>query len=290
MVTTLPNPNVSASDRLGLTIFLATVFHGVLILGISFSQNFINNDIQSRPLDVVLVHTWSDEAPEDAERIAQHNQQKSGSREEEDTPSQQLSSQIPMHNPGIAPRPQQHNQQQVELSQSQQYLRTQKSDFKIITQDKTQQEKKTTRPQQQEIQRREMEIARLAAEIEQGQKHYAQRPKIHFIDALSAKSAIEAQYIDSWVNKVEGIGNLNYPSQAQRERISGKLILNVLLDHNGNVIKVQVAISSGSQVLDQAAVQIVKISSPFPPFPGEMRNKYDQLMITRTWQFNTQGV
>ena len=49
----------------------------------------------------------------------------------------------------------------------------------------------------------------------------------------------------------------------------------------------QVAVSSGSNVLDEAAVQIVKISSPFPSFPEEMGKQYDQLMITRTWSFNT---
>ncbi|HGG58731.1 MAG TPA: energy transducer TonB [Gammaproteobacteria bacterium] len=290
MVTTLPNSRVSAADRLGLTLFLATIFHGIIILGISFSQNYLDNDIQSRPLDVILVHTWSDEAPKDAERIAQHNQQKSGSQDTPDTPSQQLSSMMPSPTPGIAPRPQRQMRQQVELMQSQQFVHTTQAKRQIESQDKTQRQKQTTHPQQKEMTQREMEIARLAAEIEQGQQHYAERPKIHFIDALSAKSAVEAQYIDDWVNKVEGIGNLNYPAQAKRERISGKLILNVLLDNDGSVLKVQIAISSGSRVLDQAAVEIVKMSSPFPPFPREMRAKYDQLMITRTWKFNTQGL
>ncbi len=289
MVTTLPSSQIKAADRLGLTLFLATILHGIVILGISFKQNYLENNIQSRPLDVILVHSWSDKAPEDAERIAQHNQEKSGSQDTDDTPSQQLSSVVPSPNPGLAPKPQQLKRQQVQLLQTQQFLHTTKAKTKIQSQEKTLKEKKTPHPANEKINQREMEIARLAAEIEQGQQHYAKRPKIHFIDALSAKSAVEAQYIDDWVNKVEGIGNLNYPVEAKRERISGKLILNVLLDNDGTVLKVQVAISSGSQVLDQAAVQIVKISSPFPPFPREMRQKYDQLMITRTWKFNTEG-
>jgi protein TonB len=134
---------------------------------------------------------------------------------------------------------------------------------------------------------RSLEMARLASELSEERRRYAQRPRVHYIDALSARSAVEASYVDSWVRKVERVGNLNYPDEARRRRLDGTLILNVLINHDGQVLSVQVASSSGEQVLDDAARRIVELSSPFSPFPQEMRQKYDQLMITRTWVFQS---
>ena len=285
------DPHAKATDRLGLTLFLATVIHGIIILGISFKDDLFNDDFQSSPLDVVLVHSWNEKAPDDANRIAQFNQQASGSTNEPDRPTNPLSSIIPSPSAtGQAPTPQETAQQQVQLVQSEQFLHTnRKSPESVITQDKTEQQREVDQPRQREVMQRDMEIARLAAELETAEQRYSERPKIRFIDALSAKSAAEAKYIDDWIHRVEGIGNLNYPEQARQDRISGKLILNVLLDTSGKVLRVRVAVSSGSKVLDDAAVQIVKISSPFPAFPPEMRKIWDQMMITRTWSFNTDG-
>ena len=291
MVNAPPDPNVRATDRLGLTLFLATVLHGIIILGISFKDDLFSDEFQSSPLDVVLVHSWNDKAPDDATRIAQFNQQASGSTDTPDRPTNPLSSIIPIPNAaGQAPTPQETAQQQVQLVQAEQFLHSnQPSPQSLVTQDKTEQQREVDMPRQQEIMQRDMEIARLAAELETAEQRYSERPKIRFIDALSAKSAVEARYIDNWTQRVEGIGNLNYPQQARQDRISGKLILNVLIDTAGKVLRVRVAISSGSKVLDDAAVQIVKISSPFPAFPPEMRKIWDQMMITRTWSFNTDG-
>ncbi len=289
MVATLNHPNVSANDRLGLTLFIAAVLHSIIILGITFSKDFNFSKPFTKPMDVILVHTQSDKAPEDAEKIAQFNQQASGSQDTGDRPSSPVSSPVPLPNTGVAATPVERQVTRVELIQAQQLLTTRKSVDRVSSSDKTQEKKDAQKPSRQERLNREMEIAQLTAELEARQRSYAKRPKIHFIDATSAKSAVEAAYINDWVHRVEGIGNLNYPVQAKLDRISGKLILNVLLDNTGKVLKVQIAVSSGSNVLDEAAVQIVKISSPFPSFPAEMRKKYDQLMITRTWSFNTDG-
>jgi protein TonB len=43
--------------------------------------------------------------------------------------------------------------------------------------------------------------------------------------------------------------------------------------------------SSGSKVLDAAAVKIVELATPFAAFPEDMRKKTDILSITRTWTF-----
>ena len=115
-------------------------------------------------------------------------------------------------------------------------------------------------------------------------KAYSSRPRERYISART-QAFRDAAYLESWRNKVERIGNLNYPHEAQQRHLHGRLILNVLINHDGRVMRVDVAQSSGSAVLDDAAKRIVQLASPFPPFPKAMRKQYDQLMITRTWIF-----
>jgi protein TonB len=43
--------------------------------------------------------------------------------------------------------------------------------------------------------------------------------------------------------------------------------------------------SSGSPKLDQAALNILKLASPFDPFPKELAEKYRLLRFTYQWEF-----
>jgi protein TonB len=134
-------------------------------------------------------------------------------------------------------------------------------------------------------QQRKLEIAQLTAELAKKEQRYSMRPRVNYIDTLSAKSAVEAAYIKHWVDTVERTGNLNYPDEARRRKLSGSLILHVLLNNDGKVVTVEIGLGSGQQVLDDAATRIVTLAAPFKPFPEQMRVAYDQLMITRTWVF-----
>ena len=54
---------------------------------------------------------------------------------------------------------------------------------------------------------------------------------------------------------------------------------------DGSLMEVEILKSSGHQVLDEAALRIVRLSAPFAPFPDELRETTDVLEIIRTWQF-----
>ncbi|MBW8079064.1 MAG: TonB family protein, partial [Gallionella sp.] len=85
--------------------------------------------------------------------------------------------------------------------------------------------------------------------------------------------------------KVERIGNLNYPEQARREQIYGKLQLSVSIKADGTIESVEVSRSSGQRILDAAAMRIVRLAAPYPPLPADIRRDTDILTITRTWTF-----
>ena len=91
--------------------------------------------------------------------------------------------------------------------------------------------------------------------------------------------------MEAWRAKVERVGNLNYPDAARRNKLTGSLILDVALNADGSVNQINVRRSSGSKILDDAAIRIVELSSPFAPFPDNIKAETDILHITRTWQF-----
>ena len=131
---------------------------------------------------------------------------------------------------------------------------------------------------------RGQEIAKLNAKIEEDTAAYASRPRRKAISA-STQEYKYASYLEAWRRKVEAIGNLNYPEEARRRQLFGNLILRVALRADGTLEEIRILRSSGSDVLDQAAMRIVNLAAPYAPFPPDIRQETDILDITSTWQF-----
>ncbi|NJN50545.1 MAG: energy transducer TonB [Gammaproteobacteria bacterium] len=111
--------------------------------------------------------------------------------------------------------------------------------------------------------------ARIAAEAQLD----ARGPRVRRLTSVSARSAVDAYYLQSWRRKVESIGNLNYPDEARRRGLYGSLRLLVSITPDGGLKEVRVLDSSGHKVLDDAAMRIVRLAAPYAPFPPEMRPK-----------------
>ncbi|MBI3145542.1 MAG: TonB family protein [Pseudogulbenkiania sp.] len=109
------------------------------------------------------------------------------------------------------------------------------------------------------------------------------RPKGVF--GVTARGVEWASYVDDWRLKVERIGNLNYPDEARRQQIFGSLELTVVVNADGTLRSVSVRRSSGQEVLDNAAKNIVRLSAPFAPFPPSLAEKFGALEIVRRWAF-----
>ncbi|MFP4077088.1 MAG: energy transducer TonB, partial [Halochromatium sp.] len=92
-------------------------------------------------------------------------------------------------------------------------------------------------------------------------------------------------YRESLSNKVERIGNLNYPREARERGLYGRLTLHLAVRSDGTLKEVRVVRSSGHEVLDQAAVHIVELAAPFARFPAGLKRETDVLDIIVPWQF-----
>jgi len=129
------------------------------------------------------------------------------------------------------------------------------------------------------------DIATLEALLDKQRQAYAKRPRIRRLTSVSAKAAVDAQYLDDWRRRIERIGNIHYPAAAKRDKLYGQLRLAVMIQPNGYVENIEILQSSGIRILDDAAMRIVRLAEPYTSFPSELAAEVDKLEIIRTWQF-----
>lgn len=281
-------PHIQSTERLTFTLFVAIAIHALLIFGLTFDIDI--NKKTSSTLEITLATHSSEKAPESADFIAQHNQQGSGT---EDTPQQITTEHLAeFENTQINEVQQARSQKPQPTSiDSQIVTTTAASDRKLSKPLETeQQEVLTETGEDAESRRVSQEIASLKAKLDKQREAYAKKPRIRRLTSVAATASADAAYLHQWSQKVEFVGNRNFPKEALNAGIHGKLRLLAVIDNTGNLINAEILQSSGYRVLDDAAMQIVHLSSPFPPFPEEIRQDTDQLEIIRTWHFEITGL
>jgi protein TonB len=131
---------------------------------------------------------------------------------------------------------------------------------------------------------RQLKIAQMEAQIAREWEAYQKLPRRKFIGARTEGVAY-AEYVDKWRKRIEKVGTEHFPDEARRQKIFGSLLLTVSIRANGTVEKVEIERSSGHSVLDAAALRVIDLAGPFPPFPKAIRKEFDVLSITRNWSF-----
>lgn len=106
----------------------------------------------------------------------------------------------------------------------------------------------------------------------------------HFV-AVNTKETGFAEYLAAWKDRMEQMGTLEFPSAARKTGQAGSPVLEVALNADGSVSEVRVQRSSGHGELDQAAIGLVRLGSPYDPFPKEIRSQYDVLRFAYEWRF-----
>lgn len=310
------SPIISSGDRLGMTLFVAIVAHAIVILGVVFVPHE-PAELLRTTLDIVLVQQRSDTTPDEADFLAQANQEGGGEHHEKARPATPLQAPLTSLEPNVvASAPLLQSNQPLPLSKpklaqtptEQEALRSVISVAEAATTQvenpsnamPTPKKKPSVDPNLEdpsptqvqptqnvkasELISRSLAMASLNAEIDQRLEAYAQRPRRKWISAKTREYRY-ASYMEAWRIKVERIGKLNYPDDARRKRMAGNLLLEVALNSNGSLNDVILRRSSGHRLLDDAAIRIVKLSAPFAPFPRDILEETDILHIERTWRF-----
>ena len=277
----------SPPDPIGATLLFSLLLHGVLLLGITF--HFVKPTPSLPTLDVTLVNVANQQAPDKADFLAQANNTGGGRSDRAARPSDLFSGAIPKPDPGIAAQPvEAATPQPREATPTRMVTTSGATDFRVTSDTaRTQVDPQEQVPTAEEL-KRQQAIAQLAAELRQKKVAYAKRPKVKYLTASTREYAYAA-YMRGWSDRVERVGNLNYPEEARRRGLHGDVLLTVVLDLDGSIKSIEVIQSSGQKVLDAAAERIVRLAAPFPPAPRSAE-RIDELNITRTWRFQPNNV
>lgn len=271
----LVDTSVTSTDRFALTLFFAVALHAMIILGITFGMPDPPAAQEELPTLDIIIATRQTEPPEQADYLAQTSQDGSGNTTEKVKPEliipEQTAASMPQQQPEAAPM---------------QVVTASTADIQVRQTETSNPEPETPDISAAELIERSMEMVDLSEQIDANLQAYAERPKQVYVSARTQEYKY-ANYMEEWVRKVERVGNLNYPDEARRTGISGKLMMDVALNADGTVREISILRPSGRPVLDEAAIRIVNLASPFLPFPPEILKDAHILHITRTWEFST---
>ncbi len=260
----------SPSDRLLVAVVVAIIVHAGLIVGVRF--RFPDPPKVSRTLDIELTQHPDGKRPLEADYRAQANSQGSGVQQNKPKPKAPLAAPInsqPLRPQGAGLR---RDRQPPRLTEE-------RADASLPMASRTE---AITWPRldRKLLTRQIAELGVASTEMQ-----FNAKERVVPIQQINAHKHIAAAYERAWQEKVERIGNLNYPDEARRKGLSGSLLVSVWVAKDGKVKRIKIYRSSGYRMLDDAAVRIVHLAAPFSPFPMELAAQADEIVITRTWKF-----
>ena len=264
-----------------LALIASLAFHAVL-LSIHFKLPDALKRAKDSTLEIILVNSKSARKTTEAQAKAQANLDGGGNTDEDRRAKTPLPASQQVQ-PGDSLVETQRRVHELELQQ--QKLMTQARSKKSITTDsrKSEQQPDQTSVSGLDLAQSALAIARMEAQIERQIDEYNKRPRRKEIGARAEK-AVEAQYLEDWRQKVERIGNLNYP-EAAKGKLYGSLLLYVSIKSDGVLEYVEVRRSSGHKILDEAALRVVRMAAPYASFPEELKRQTDIIGFARTWVF-----
>jgi periplasmic protein TonB len=271
-------------DRLTTTLFLAALFHGIVILGVTFAVPR-GGGSPTPTLEVLLLTGPELKAADNptAQYLAQRNQVGTGTTDERVRPANPASSPLAADQAGLPDGNGSEYREAVSGQRSTEFVssRSDRSDVSFRSGD--------DRPAQQaEV---PMALAQtspspIATSATDTSLRLRGRQDGKYEVVPNTRESKIAPYLDAWRRKVERLGTMNFPQIArQRSGATGNPVLEVAIGADGKLNSSIVRRSSGRKDLDQAAQSILRLASPFDPFPADLRKQYDELRFAYEWQF-----
>ncbi len=264
------------------TLQWALLFSGALhgaVLTVRFvDPEGFNRVFSDTPLEVILVNARSNEAPTQAQAIAQANLAGGGEADKGRATSPLPSAATTQ----LGDAADDARRRIDRLQQEQQQLLAQiRREVASLPPPDPQRENGT--PSEREQEDRRKQLLRLLAEIEKRVNDENARPKKRYISPAT-REEVYAIYYDGLRRRIEDRGTRDFP-QFNGRKLYGELTMNVTVDASGRVVEAEIVRPSKSRRLDQQALAIVTAAAPFGSFSPAMRAQADQIVVTSRFRF-----
>lgn len=270
-------------DRLLTMLFLAALLHGLIIVGVTFNAAAAAKG-GAPGLEVLLV---SDELPEadknpDATYLAQRTQIGSGNTHDAVAPHNRSSAIALQSHAGTAEGNSLADSGDMAGSAEERVLTTTawSTDVRYLADAGS-----TGSVRDRPLLINEPPTTEPGPQDEQGPAQLRGPQRDELWVTPDTRASIVAPYLDGWRRKVERIGDINYPTAARANKAAANPVLEVGIGADGTLERAVITRSSGDPELDQAALAILKLASPFEPFPPEVAAQYRVLRFAYEWQF-----
>jgi protein TonB len=274
-------------DRLFVMLFLAALAHGLVILGLTFNSS-LGDEGGAPGLEVLLV---SDEVPEadrndSATYLAQRTQLGSGNTQDAVAPRNRASSVPIPQQDGVADGNALAPKGDVAGSDEERVLTTTGWSSRVqYLADEGSTGHSNDRPLLLDQQVSEQP----GPEDDQGPAELRGPKRDELWTTPDTKAAELAPYLDSWRHKVEHIGTIHFPAAARGAGPKSNPVIEVGILADGSLDKAEIRRSSGSDELDNAALQTLKLAAPFDPFPPDLARQHRVLRFVYEWQWTRRG-
>lgn len=285
-----PGTGFIANSRLQSAMFISACIHIFLVLAIGFAiPQVFSSRVVDNTLDVVIINESNNNKSENATVAAQSDNAGGG------TTGKEASTPLPWK--AVNPSP----AEQIAINVSSEKKVEEVTPELLVSfgSNDIKQEKEETPNEKQEQQRQEkiksiqqirLEKKRLKAKYDKERSELQKRPKREYLSPDTIRSET-APYLVDFIEKVNRIGAVNFPSEIRNKKLSGQLIIDLALNRNGTINDIKVAVSSGNSLLDKTAIDFIRIASPYKPFTDNMLKADTNIIhITRTYIFTPNSV
>lgn len=270
----------TVNDRLTITLFLAGLFHLIIILGVSFAPQ----DPDRRPVPTLAVLLAGDSLPEsqrndEAAYLAERTQTGSSNSRDGETRRPGLGN-APFDAPGFESGAR--DALDADRSPGESRVLAGSDDPARPSSDSP--DEAFTLPERAEL-LLAGEGSPFAGTGQDADLALRGPERRELVVSPSTRASEVAVYLDAWRERVEQLGTVNFPNEARRRHLSGNPTVEVVLAASGGLVRASVRRTSGQAELDQAAIEILKLAAPFEAFPEALAARYDVLRFAYEWQF-----
>jgi protein TonB len=276
MTTLAPFRSATLSPGFRWAMLLSLALH-VALLPLGLRQSIPRADLWAATgMEVVLVNASTDEAPNEARALAQHNLSGGGA-----TNPQQAATPLP-----AAARDATGQGQAAVTRRLRTLAARQDTMLTALKQQLAQWQAQSQLMDPQEVpaawRQQQAELRQLLARIEQRLQQQSEAPQ-RIVAQDATRAAVFARYYDNLRQRLEQEGTQRFP-QRQGRRLYGEVLMSLTLRHDGELLRAQVIRGSGVDGLDQQSLQLVR-RVRFAPFDATLRRQADALVVVTRFRY-----